>query len=237
MNKKGELKNWSWTDPCLFKSLGSLKPLKIKKRSNRSLCFQLTSVFTEVLSDGCMVIKGQAALNLSQVAGDGTIQVLRVLAVTVAQVWYHLLQHFFLFSMEDDILQDPEAFKGNTLVLSLFGVLIMKIIIIMKNFNRRISHGHRGSTRHKLAQHARSRGSLTHLHQHSYNHVMKSTSTAITEVGIKFLFWRYLREFWWWLSFWSEITSTFFWVVTNCSRGRCYWLTELAPAIRMMMAV
>ena len=30
--------------------------------------------------------------------------------------------------------------------------------------------------------------SLTHLHQHSYNHVMRSTSSAITEFGIDFVF-------------------------------------------------
>ena len=35
--------------------------------------------------------------------------------------------------------------------------------------------------------------SLTHLHQHSNNHVVRSTCSAITEFGIKFVFWRYLR--------------------------------------------
>ena len=30
--------------------------------------------------------------------------------------------------------------------------------------------------------------SLPHLHQHSYNHVVQSTSSAITEFGIQFLF-------------------------------------------------
>ena len=34
--------------------------------------------------------------------------------------------------------------------------------------------------------------SVTHLHHHSYNHVVQSASSAITEFGIKFLFWRYL---------------------------------------------
>ena len=33
-------------------------------------------------------------------------------------------------------------------------------MIIMKNFNRHSSHGHHGSKRHELAQHAHSRGSL-----------------------------------------------------------------------------
>ena len=38
--------------------------------------------------------------------------------------------------------------------------------------------------------------SLTHLHQHSHNHVVQSASSAIsiTEIGIHFLFWRYLIE-------------------------------------------
>ena len=30
--------------------------------------------------------------------------------------------------------------------------------------------------------------SLTHLHQHRYNHVVRSVSSAIIEFGIKFLF-------------------------------------------------
>ena len=37
--------------------------------------------------------------------------------------------------------------------------------------------------------------SLTRLHQHSYDHVVRSTSSAITAFGIKFLFGRYLREY------------------------------------------
>ena len=38
--------------------------------------------------------------------------------------------------------------------------------------------------------------SLTHLHQHSYNHVVRKASSAITEFGIEFIiyFLRYLRE-------------------------------------------
>ena len=36
--------------------------------------------------------------------------------------------------------------------------------------------------------------SLMHLHQHSYSsHVVRSTPSAIAEVEIEFLFWRYLR--------------------------------------------
>ena len=37
-------------------------------------------------------------------------------------------------------------------------------IIIMKNFNRRSSHGYRGSKRRELAQHAHSRGSRAFTH-------------------------------------------------------------------------
>ena len=50
------------------------------------------------------------------------------------------------------------------------------------NFNRRDSHGHRGSKPRELAQHPHSRGShaVTHtLHQHSYNHVVRSSGSAI----------------------------------------------------------
>ena len=36
--------------------------------------------------------------------------------------------------------------------------------------------------------------SLTHLHQYSYNNVVRSSSSVITEFGIAFLFWRYLKE-------------------------------------------
>ena len=65
------------------------------------------------------------------------------------------------------------------------------IIIVMKNFNRRSSHGHHGSKRHELAQHAHARGlhAFTHLqlHQHSYNHVVRSATSVITEFGIFFL--------------------------------------------------
>ena len=36
--------------------------------------------------------------------------------------------------------------------------------------------------------------SLTHLHQHSSNHVVRSASSGITEFGIGNTFLRYLRE-------------------------------------------
>ena len=36
--------------------------------------------------------------------------------------------------------------------------------------------------------------SLTHLHQHSFNHIVRSVSSAVTEFGIKILFSRYLRK-------------------------------------------
>ena len=82
---------------------------------------------------------------------------------------------------------------GTCLIYQVSLLLIIIIIIVtMKNFNRCSSRGHHGSKRHKLAQHAHSRGShsthwLTHLHQHqhSYNHVVWSASSAIIDFGIK----------------------------------------------------
>ena len=55
------------------------------------------------------------------------------------------------------------------------------IIIIMKHFNRHNSHSHHGSKCHKLVQHAHSHGShaFTRTHQHSYNHMVWSASSAI----------------------------------------------------------
>ena len=68
----------------------------------------------------------------------------------------------------------------------------------MINLNRRRTHGRHGSKRRELEQHAHSRGShadnryglldlkqsinqsLTHVHQHSYNHVVRSASSAFT---------------------------------------------------------
>ena len=65
------------------------------------------------------------------------------------------------------------------------------IIIMMKNFNRRSFHGHHGSKRRELAQHAHTHvdrtHSLTQLHQHSYIHVERSASSAITYFGIDFI--------------------------------------------------
>ena len=91
---------------------------------------------------------------------------------------------------------------------------LSKYPITIKNFNMFSSHGHHGSKRCTLAQHTHTQvdrtHSFTHLHQHSYNYVVRNTSSAITEfgikfvvqsassaiteVGIKFLFWRYLME-------------------------------------------
>ena len=48
---------------------------------------------------------------------------------------------------------------------------VHKLIIIMKKFNRRSSHGSHGSKRHKLAQHALSRG----LHAHTYINTVSTT--------------------------------------------------------------
>ena len=55
---------------------------------------------------------------------------------------------------------------------------------VMKNFNRRDSHGHHGSKRRELAQHAHSRGSHTFTHAltstQPYNHLARSASSAIS---------------------------------------------------------
>ena len=53
----------------------------------------------------------------------------------------------------------------------------------MKKFNKRSPHGH------ELAQHTPHvdrTNSLKHLHQHRYNHVVRSASSSITEFGINF---------------------------------------------------
>ena len=61
------------------------------------------------------------------------------------------------------------------------------IMIIMKNFNRSSYHGHHGSKskRSELAQHAHSRGSHTFTYTliSSYNHLVRSASSAITDFG------------------------------------------------------
>ena len=49
------------------------------------------------------------------------------------------------------------------------------VIIIMKNFHRRSSHGHRGSKRRELAQHAHSRGSHAFTHTLYINTVTTTT--------------------------------------------------------------
>ena len=51
------------------------------------------------------------------------------------------------------------------------------IIMIMKNFNRRDSHGHHGSKRRELAQHTHSCGS------HAFTHAR--TSTQLQPCGVK----------------------------------------------------
>ena len=67
----------------------------------------------------------------------------------------------------------------------------------MKNFNGHSSHGHHGSKAPQTGAnthiHVDHTYSLTHLHQHSYNHFVWSSNSAITELGIKFLFGRYQR--------------------------------------------
>ena len=47
---------------------------------------------------------------------------------------------------------------------------------------------------HNTHTHVDHTHSLTHLHQHSYNHAVQGASSAITEFGIKFFWGRYLRE-------------------------------------------
>ena len=59
----------------------------------------------------------------------------------------------------------------------------------MKYFIRRSSHGHHGSKRLELVQHAHLRGSHAFTHTlNSYNHIVRSASSAITELGIQFFF-------------------------------------------------
>ena len=74
------------------------------------------------------------------------------------------------------------------IIIKIIIVIIIIIIIIKKNSNRRSSRGHRGSKRRARTgatrTHVDRTHSLTHLHQHSYNHVLRSASSAITEFGI-----------------------------------------------------
>ena len=60
----------------------------------------------------------------------------------------------------------------------------------MKSFNRRSSRSHHGSKRRTLTWMAHIHAHTFHLH--SYNHVVRSASSAITELGMDVLFWRYL---------------------------------------------
>ena len=57
-------------------------------------------------------------------------------------------------------------------ILSYFESLM---IIMMKNFNRRDSHGHRGSKRHELAHHAHSSGSHALIDSHDYTNTVTTT--------------------------------------------------------------
>ena len=47
---------------------------------------------------------------------------------------------------------------------------------------------------HNMHTHMDRTHSLTHLHRHSYNHDVRSANSAISEVGIQFLFGKYLRK-------------------------------------------
>ena len=63
--------------------------------------------------------------------------------------------------------------------------ILIVIIITMKNFNRRNSHGHHGSKRHELAQHTHFSGS------HAFSHTLTSTQLqpigyCTAEVGIDY---------------------------------------------------
>ena len=77
-------------------------------------------------------------------------------------------------------------------------LIIIIIIIIMKNFNRRSSHGHHGSKRHKLAQHAHSRGSHTFTHTLYINTVTttlcETPAQLLQILEWNFYFDGYLRE-------------------------------------------
>ena len=56
------------------------------------------------------------------------------------------------------------------------------LFMIMKNFNRHNFHGHHGSKLSELVQHTLTWIARIHshtLHQHSYNHVVRSASSAI----------------------------------------------------------
>ena len=129
--------------------------------------------------------------------------------------------------------------KDNNVVCTL-------IMIIMKNFNRRSSHDDHDSKHRKLAHHAHSRGShaFTHtLHQHSYNHIVRSANSAITEFGIDY-----------WVRLWSKAMV---WCLSGlpdpkhiwkfCCLGimsQCWnfwiivvWINEVLTALQSIMAM
>ena len=57
----------------------------------------------------------------------------------------------------------------------------------MKNFNRRmVTMAQSAANWRNTHIHVDRTHSLTHLHKHSYNHVVRSASSAITEFGIDF---------------------------------------------------
>ena len=60
--------------------------------------------------------------------------------------------------------------------------MVIIIIIVMKNFNRRSSHGHHGSKRHELAPHALTW--IAHIHSHTY---MNTVTTTLCEVPAQLL--------------------------------------------------
>ena len=84
-----------------------------------------------------------------------------------------------------------------TLIICSKTVNLMIMIIIMKNSNRRSSHGHRGSKRRERAHHAHLHGS--HAFTHTLTPIQYTTTLCeapaqlITEFGIEFFFRRYLK--------------------------------------------
>ena len=85
----------------------------------------------------------------------------------------------------------PHWFAMKNVKLSLHNLLL---IIIIKNFNRLVTMAQSAANWRNTHTHVdRTHNLLTHLHQHSYNHFVRSAISAIVEFGIKLLFWRYLE--------------------------------------------
>ena len=110
------------------------------------------------------------------------------------------------FPLGDNVWKIPQIkcqqYPGLQAYTGQFPFIMNKMI--KENINRRSCHGHHGSKRRELAQHntrthVDRTHSLTHLHQHSYNHFVPSASSAIIfqcmlGIEIEILLRRYLRE-------------------------------------------